>query len=377
MDCCIPGPVQHRLHQLRGLMQKHNLNALLLSDNKNIYYYSGFAGDDSLLLVGQRQTWLLSDGRFIAQAAAEAPEAEFICKQTGQSHFALLLQICHEQQIQTLGFEGDNFTYSQWQNLQKQIDEYNAQPENPAITLQEAGALPLQPRLCKDAGEYQALQKCGEIADKSLIDIMPLLAVGVSELELAWALEQAMHEHGGQGLAFPIIVAAGPNSAKPHAVPSDYRLQNGDFVTLDFGAKYMNYCGDCTRTFIIGQPKPEQLAAYQLVKQAQELALEQIKPGMTAGQADKLARDVIVQGGLGEYFSHSLGHGVGLNIHEAPTLRAGSDVVLQPGQIVTVEPGVYLPEAGFGLRIEDSCMVTENGLAPLTHFPKKLQIIQI
>lgn len=377
MDCCIPGPIQHRLHQLRALLRERHLNALLLSDNKNIYYYSGFAGDDSFLLVGARQTWLLSDGRFIAQAADEAPEAEFVCKQTGQSHFALLLQICREQQIQTLGFEGDNFTYSQWQNLQKQLDEYNDRPENLTITLQEAGALPLQPRLCKDAGEQLALQKCGEIADKALIDIMPLLAVGISERELAWALEQAMHENGGQGLAFPTIVAAGPNSAKPHAIPSDYRLQEGDFVTLDFGAKYMHYCGDCTRTFIIGQPRPEQLAAYQLVKQAQEQALAQIKPGMTAEQADKLARDIIAEGGLGEYFSHSLGHGVGLNIHEAPTLRAGSDLVLQPGQIVTVEPGVYLPEAGFGLRIEDSCLVTEKGLMPLTNFPKKPEIINV
>ncbi len=372
MDCCIPNPVQHRLHQLRSLMHEQNLHALLLSDKQNIYYYSGFAGDDSLLLVGQRQTWLLSDGRFIAQAAAEAPEAEFICKKTGQSHFALLLEICQEQHVQILGFEGESFSYNQWQLLQKLLTEKHAE-----LKLKEAGALPLQPRLCKDAGEQLALQKCGEIADKSLIDIMPLLAVGVSEQEIAWALEQAMHENGGQGLAFPTIVAAGPNSAKPHAIPSNYRLQDGDFVTLDFGAVYMHYCGDCTRTFIIGQPRPEQLAAYQLVKKAQELALEQIKPGMTAGQADKLARDVIAEGGLGEYFSHSLGHGVGLNIHEAPTLRTGSEVILQPGQIVTVEPGVYLPEAGFGLRIEDSCLVTEKGLVPLTNFPKKLQIIQI
>lgn len=372
MDCCIPSPVQHRLCRLRSLMQEKELPALLLSDKKNIYYYSAFAGDDSLLLVGQRQTWLLSDGRFIAQAAAEAPQAEFICKQPGQSHFELLLQICREQQINRLGFEGASLCYNQWQELQNLLQQDLSKP---TLHLQEAGSLPLQPRLNKDKGEQAALAKCGEIADQALTDILPLIRVGVSERELAWALEIALHEHGGQGLAFPTIAAAGPNSAKPHAIPSDYRLQEGDFITLDFGAVYMNYCGDCTRTFAVGRPSAEQTEAYRLVQRAQEQAIAQIKPGMTAGQADKLARDIIAADGLGEYFSHSLGHGVGLNIHEAPALRSGSDFILQPGQIVTVEPGVYLPEAGFGLRIEDSCLVTETGLQPLTHFPKNLQIL--
>lgn len=370
MNCCIPSPLQHRLRQLRGLLQEQSLDAMLLSDKQNIYYYSGFAGDDSLLLVGARQTWLLSDGRFIAQAAEEAPDSEFICKQPGQSHFALLLPICQQQNIGRLGFEGESFSYNQWQELQNILAQAGT-----TIQPREAGSLPLQPRLCKDAGEQLALQKCGEIADKALNDIMPLIAVGISELELAWALEQSMHEHGAQGLAFPTIVAAGPNSAKPHAIPSNYRLQSGDFVTLDFGAVYMHYCGDCTRTFAVGQPGSEQLAAYRLVQKAQEQALAAIKPGMTTGQADKIAREIIAEGGLGEYFSHSLGHGVGLNIHEAPTLRANSETILQPGQIVTVEPGVYLTEANFGVRIEDSCLVTDNGLAPLTHFPKQLQIL--
>lgn len=350
-------------------MQEHNLQALLLSDAQNIFYYSGFAGDDSLLLVGLRQTWLLSDRRYIAQAEAEAPQAEFICKQPGQSHAALLSQICAEQQLTSLGFEGAALSYSQWQQISESLSQ-NA----PACRLQEAGSLPLQTRLCKDSVECLALEKCSEIADKALIDIQPLLAPGISERELAWALEQALHENGGHGLAFPTIAAAGPNSAKPHAIPSDYRLQNGDFVTLDFGATYLHYCGDCTRTFIIGQPQPEQAAAYRLVQQAQETALEQIQPGMTCHQADKIARDVIEAGGLGEYFSHSLGHGVGLNVHEAPYLRQNGQEVLQPGQIVTVEPGVYLPQAGFGVRIEDSCLVTEKGLRPLTHFPKKLAV---
>ena len=369
MDCCIPSPLQQRLQKLRQLLQTQNLQAILLSDKQNIFYYSGFAGDDSLLLVGLRQTWLLSDGRYIAQAEAEAPQAEFICKQPGQSHAALLSQICAEQQLANLGFEGACLSYSEWRSFSELLHQ-NA----PACQMQEAGSLPLQPRLNKDSIECLALEKCGEIADKALIDIQSLIAPGISERELAWALEQAMHENGGQGLAFPTIAAAGPNSAKPHAIPSDYRLQNGDFVTLDFGATYLNYCGDCTRTFIVGQPQPEQADAYRLVQKAQAAALEQIKPGMTCHQADKIARDIIEAGGLGEYFSHSLGHGVGLNVHEAPYLRQDGQEILQPGQIVTVEPGVYLPQAGFGVRIEDSCLVTEKGLRPLTNFPKNLAV---
>lgn len=367
MDCCVPTPVQLRLSRLRRLLKQKQLEAILLNNKKNIYYYSAFSGDDSLLLVTHSDAYLISDGRFIAQAAAEAPEARFICRPIGTDTFRLAAELCREQQLPSLGFEDTELSYADWRRLQAHLEGAN-------IRLVEAAGLPLTPRLRKDKPEQLCLQKCGELQDKALADILPLLKPGISEQELAWALEQALHTHGAQGLSFPTIVAAGENSAKPHAIPSAYRLQRGDFVTIDFGALYQGYCGDCTRTFAIGAPSPEQKAAYELVLAAQEQALAQIKPGMSCGQADKIARDIIAGGGLGEYFSHSLGHGTGLDIHEAPTLRPGSEAILEPGQVVTVEPGVYLP-GRFGLRIEDSCLVTESGLLPLSHFPKELQIL--
>jgi Xaa-Pro aminopeptidase len=360
-----PATKQRRQAALRQIMQDNNLNALLLKNRRNISYYSGFAGDDSYLLVTADELFLLSDGRFIAQAAAETPEAKFLCRSAKQSHFEMLHEICREHNISEIGFEGGVLSYAEWHSLQQAC---------PNIKLTDASQIPLAPRLIKDEYELLCLKHCGEIADFTLEQIKNLLTPGISEKQLALNMGQIMLAlTEGEGLSFPTIVAAGENSAKPHAIPSDYQFRNGDFVTIDFGCRFNGYCGDCTRTFAIGEPSAEQRTAYELVLRAQEHALTNIKPGMTAAEADKLARDVIAEGGMGEYFSHSLGHGVGLDIHEAPTIGPGSKVVLKPGMLITVEPGVYIP-GKFGLRIEDSCIVTADGLQPLTHFPKELII---
>lgn len=355
-----------RRAQLAGAMQAAGLDALLLSDRKNIYYYSGFAGDDSYLLLYPGAAYLLSDGRFIAQAAAEAPDAKFLCRASGQTLGELLLAALGEKPAKRLGFEGGNISYAAWAALTDLLGQ-----KLPELEFTPAGDLPLAPRLIKDEYEQFCLRRCGEIADKALEATLPCIKPGATEREIAWQLEQALHEAGGQGISFATIVAAGPNSAKPHAIPSDYAIQPGDFVTLDFGCRWQNYCGDCTRTFAVGKISDEQKAAYAAVLAAQLAGLAQIRPGLTTGQADAISRAVIEAAGLGEYFSHSLGHGVGLNIHEAPALAPHGQVVLLPGHLVTVEPGVYLPER-FGLRIEDSCLVTEDGLLPLTRFPKEL-----
>ena len=356
-----------RRRRLYDAMRRQDITALLLCDRKNIFYYSGFAGDDSYLLLTPGQLFLLSDGRFIAQAAAEAPEATLLCRKSGEGLADLLLQGLQTMDGPVrLGFEGQKLSYAGWRGLNERL-----QKSLPGAAFVDCGDLPLLPRLCKDDYETECLQICGELADKALAALLPQLKRGISEREAAWRLEVALREAGAEGISFPTIAAGGENSAKPHAIPSDYRLQNGDFLTLDFGALYHGYCGDCTRTLVFGEPSAEQLAAYQTVLAAQEAGIAGIKPGMACGAADGLVREIIAKAGLGEYFSHSLGHGVGLNIHEAPTLSPGSQTVLAPGQIVTVEPGVYLP-GKFGLRIEDSCLVTANGLRPFTHFDKKL-----
>lgn len=359
----------HRISALREAMQAAEIDALLLSDRKNILYYSGFAGDDSFLLVTAAAQYLLSDGRFIAQAAAEAPAAQMICRKPGETTADLLLAALaadKNRHIRRIAFEGAHLRYAGWAELQAAIATHL-----PNVDFVDCGSLPLAPRLIKDEAEIAALTTCGELADKALTMLLPQLKCGMTEREIAWRLEVALHDAGADGISFPTIAAGGANSAKPHAIPSDYALADGDFLTLDFGALYQGYCGDCTRTFAFGTPTPEMAAAYDVVQAAQMLGVAQIRPGMACAAADALVRRPIDEAGLGEYFSHSLGHGTGLNIHEAPTLSPSATGEIMPGQIVTVEPGVYLP-GKFGLRIEDSCLVTATGLQPLTQFSKQL-----
>lgn len=354
-----------RLQKLRAAMQHNDFDALVISNPKNIFYYSSFAGQDSYLLVTLCGLFLLSDGRFIAQAADEAPEAEFLCRQNGQTLGDLLLSALPEDAAK-LGFEGYHLTYAEWANLADLLLIHR-----PDLLFEDCGDLPLIPRLEKAEYELACLQKCGEIADQALTQVLPQIKVGMTEKQIACLLEQTMQNLGGDGTSFTTIVAAGANSAKPHAIPSDYAVQPGDFITLDFGCIYRGYCGDCTRTVSIGEVDEEKLAAYQLVRRAQQQGVERIKPGMTTAEADRLVRQIIDEAGMGQYFSHSLGHGVGLDIHETPSVGPIGSVVITPGQVITVEPGVYIP-GRFGLRIEDSCIVTEDGLQPLTHFERDL-----
>ena len=198
------------------------------------------------------------------------------------------------------------------------------------------------------------------------------LRPGITEKEIAREIDYAFLSLGAERTSFPTIVAAGKNGAKPHAKPSDYLLKAGDLVTMDFGGVYQGYCGDMTRTVAIGYADEKQKELYQLVLQAQTYAVANLRAGMTTHEADALARDIIADAGYGEYFSHSLGHGVGLEIHEHPFVRKNGQEVLAVGQVVTVEPGIYIPDWG-GIRIEDTVVITEKGAVPFNHYPKQLR----
>ena len=207
--------------------------------------------------------------------------------------------------------------------------------------------------------------------DEAFSYILNELKPGVTELQIAAKLEYFMRSHGAEGTSFDTIVASGYHSAMPHAVPTEKPLENGDFVTMDFGCRYQGYCSDMTRTVVIGKADPRQKEIYQIVLEAQQAALEGLRPGMTGTEGDRLARDVIEKAGYGEYFGHGLGHSVGLEIHEKPALSTRDETVLLPGMIETVEPGIYIPGFG-GVRIEDMVVLTETGIRNLTTSPKEL-----
>ena len=226
-------------------------------------------------------------------------------------------------------------------------------------------------RKIKSPEELDRMERAERIGDEAFSYILNELKPGVTELQIAAKLEYFMRSHGAEGTSFDTIVASGYHSAMPHAVPTEKPLENGDFVTMDFGCRYQGYCSDMTRTVVIGKADPRQKEIYQIVLEAQQAALEGLRPGMTGTEGDRLARDVIEKAGYGEYFGHGLGHSVGLEIHEKPALSTRDETVLLPGMIETVEPGIYIPGFG-GVRIEDMVVLTETGIRNLTTSPKEL-----
>ena len=353
-----------RLALLRKDMKESGLDGVILINPANIYYYSGFYGEDSWLLIGLKECSLITDGRYTAQAALECPQCLVLCQNSTSKWAELLRQSCHTWQIKKLGFEDSIFTYEHYRLMRKALTD---------VDLFAIGELACAHRQIKDEDEIECLAKAAAIGDAALFQIEAYLRAGITEAELARELNYAMYKKGAQDLAFPTIAAAGKNGAKPHAKPNDYQLQNGDLVTLDFGAVYKGYHGDITRTLAIGSVSAKIREIYTLVQEAQEYAISAIHAGMTCGEADALARNIFEDAGFAEHFSHSLGHGTGLEIHEMPWLRKNNDAVLQVGHVVTVEPGLYFPEWG-GIRIEDTVVITEKGAVALNKYPKDLLI---
>ena len=228
-------------------------------------------------------------------------------------------------------------------------------------------------RAVKDAGEIEAIRRAAELSDEVFRALAASPLAGRSERDVAWEAERRLRELGASAVAFDVAVASGPNGALPHAHPGERRIGPGELVVLDAGCVVDGYCSDCTRTFATGEPPSELQRAYAVCLEAQLAGLAAVRPGATGGEVDAAARDVIEAAGLGERFGHGLGHGVGLDVHEGPLLRSGSEDVLEPGNVVTVEPGVYLPGVG-GVRIEDLVLVTEGGCERLTTAPKELVV---
>ncbi|OHO70318.1 peptidase M24 [Staphylococcus sp. HMSC036D05] len=352
----------NKLEQVHEILNHKRLDAMIVLSDFNRRYLSGFTGTSGALIITHNKNYLVTDFRYIEQATKQAPEFEIINRQNG-----LITEIKHileQAQLSNIGFEGHHISYDTYVELNKGM-----------ITLISISDSIDKIREVKSEEEIKLIQKAAEIVDKTYDYILTVVKVGMSEREIKALLESKMLELGADGPSFDTIVASGYRGALPHGVASDKLIEKGDMITLDFGAYYRGYCSDITRTFAVGEPDPKMKEIYNIVLSSQIKAINEIRPGMTVQEADALSRDYIDAHGFGQEFGHSLGHGIGLDIHEGPLLSKNSTGELQVNNCVTIEPGIYVDGLG-GVRIEDDILITENGCDVFTKCTKDLIILE-
>lgn len=351
-----------RLTALRKRLEDEGVDAVIITAPDNRFYFSGFTGTAGVLFITADKNILVTDSRYVEQAAQQAPDFHVQKLYSRDDFFPLFHDLCEREKISRLGFEADVLTYNAWNNWTRHVKGIEMVP------LQRIAVL----RIVKDSQELEVMRRAAAIAERALEETMKLIKVGMTERAIAAELEYRMRVAGADKPSFDLIVASGPRSALPHGVASDRRLQAGDFVTIDFVCYYRGYASDETRTIVLGSADERQREIYEIVLAAQERALALIRPGVTVRAIDRAARDYIAERGYGEYFGHGLGHGLGINVHEVPTLGpSAEDIPLEPGMVITIEPGIYLPEWG-GVRIEDAVIVTNDGYENLAGYTKKL-----
>jgi Xaa-Pro aminopeptidase len=350
-----------RLTKLRQKMASDGLEAILITDSANRRYLSGFTGTAGMLIITQDRAVLATDFRYYQQVEKQAPQFELV--KIKDRFINLLPDLINELGIHQLGFESKNVTVDNHKDLADALPngvEFVATSDIVEVL-----------RSVKDAEELAALGRAIALGDAAYAHITESMQPGMAERQVAWELESFMRSHGAEKVAFDIIVAAGPNGAMPHARTSDRPIQPGEPVVMDLGAVVDGYCSDLTRTVSLGGADGQYRKVYEIVLQAQQAALENIRPGMTGQEADAIARAVITEAEYGEAFGHGLGHGVGLMIHEKPGVGRLSDKdVLQAGMVFSVEPGIYLP-GEFGVRIEDLVVLREDGPEALSRASKE------
>ncbi|MGI6065907.1 MAG: M24 family metallopeptidase [Bacillota bacterium] len=351
-----------RIEKVLERISAAELDGLLLMKDANIRYVSGFTGSESYLLLSAEKKVFITDSRYTEQAKLECPGFEIIQYHSLEE---TIKEKTWEMGIKKLGFEKDYVTYEVYEKISQVLEETEPVP---ILGIVEGV------RSVKEEREIALVKKAAQIADQAFKVIIELVKPGITEQELEMELEYELKKQGASGPSFPSIVAGGPRSSLPHAVPSSRVIEKGDFVLFDFGACFEGYCSDMTRTVVVGEPSVKQQEIYQIVQKAQESALNAVQPGIKGKDLDMVARKVIEDAGYASFFGHGLGHGVGLEIHEEPSVSVKSEKVLEPGNIITIEPGIYLPDWG-GVRIEDTVVVREKGCEILTGFTKELLVV--
>lgn len=367
MTSMLPSVIKSRLTDARLLLVDQGLDALLVSGSDNRRYLSGFTAREEVLhescgslLITRDAALLFTDFRYQEWAQSEVSEFDILTYQAGLG--AILAEQLSVWGVGRLGFETSYLSFGQYQRLTKAATDAGLEVEwVPTEGLVEGL------REVKIPEEVSRVRKALALTEKVFTEIVALLRPGLTEGQVAWEIERRLREEGAEALAFPPIVAAGANSARPHHRPGDYRLQEREPIIIDMGGRVGGYCADHTRTVILGEATERFREIYTLVRRAQARAEAGLRAGMESLEGDALAREVIVQAGYGEAFGHSLGHGVGLAVHEAPSLSPLKErnTVLQAGSIVTVEPGIYLSGWG-GVRLEDMALIQTHGAEVLS-----------
>jgi len=349
-----------RIARVREKLTDLELDALMVSVQENRYYLSGYTGEDAqfdesagVLFVSDSQLVLATDSRFDLQARTEAVGFDVVCYRKGLEKE--LPAITASLGVRRLGFESVRLSHKNHAACAKAL-----QTALPPVELVPTENLVEDLRKTKSEEEIQATIDALRLAEKAFFGVVATIRPGMTEKQVAWKMEKAMRELGAQGLSFPTIVASGPNSALPHAIPSDRRIVEGEPLLIDWGARLNEYCSDTTRTLVVGKPKDPFQKVFDTVVEARDRAIAAIRAGASGIEVDKIARDFIDKNGFGDKFGHGLGHGTGLAVHEAPRLSPIRDEQLEAGMIVTVEPGIYLPEWG-GVRMENQVVVTRDG----------------
>jgi len=351
------------LDKLRARLADNGLDSVIVSDLNTIGWLTGFTGTFARVVVSPSSARFITDSRYTIQAGEEVSGIDIVSFASPTDGDEFTAEQARDLGVSKAGFESASVTYSQWQSWSTKMEGIELVP------LKDLSDL----RLVKSPAEVAKLRKACGLADAAFSHIQRLVQPGVTELDIALDLEFFIRRQGAE-IAFPSIVVSGERSARPHGKPSEKKLEVGDFVTFDFGARVEGYNSDITRTVVVGEASDRHREVYGAVLKAQLAALDAIKPGVAARDVDKVARDILGEYDLAKYFGHGLGHGLGRVVHDGGRLSPSSSDMIEVGQIWTVEPGTYIPGFG-GVRIEDDVVVTEDGIEILTHSTKELLVL--
>jgi len=353
---------QTRLSRLRSILLPNEIQGLILFDLNNIRYLTGFTGSDGALVVRPQSATLLVDGRYLTQAREEVRVADIYLYQDKVDGIEAVIDITAGE---TVGFEASAVSHEFYLKLSDRLRGERLKPLS-----EELNSF----RAVKDAEEVSCIRRAAELSARVLEAVSRTIRPGLLERDIAFEIDFGAIRAGAERMAFETIVASGANAALPHARPGSKVLEQGDLIVVDYGVALDGYCSDETCTFCLGFADDRKLEVYAAVKEAHDRALEAVKSGVTCRQIDRMARSTLEKYGLHTYFSHGTGHGVGLEVHEAPRVSAKSDTVLAEGMVITIEPGVYLP-GQWGIRIEDTVVVRDDGCEILTKMPKDFIIL--